>query len=337
MASPTILSTRPPNSAMSATSRSNQPSTRFLTCSGSSGSASVVKPDDVGEQDRHDASLVTDDRELRPQVEQKRAALSLTEPQDGQVILRSIRVAHGDPSYVLARAERTRDDRAERTSLGSGGLPLLPPRSHPMSAMPASAPGTAAARAVDAVKYYGYGDTAVAALDGVTVDFAHGQLTAIMGPSGSGKSTLMHCMAGLDTLTSGQVFVGDVDLRTLDDKELTLLRRDRLGLHLPGLQPHPDAHRAREHHPARRPRRARPRPGVARPRGRDRRPRRPPHPPAERALRRPAAARRGGAGARPAARDHLRRRAHRQPRLAGQQRDPRVHADRGARISARPS
>ena len=98
-----------------------------------------------------------------------------------------------------------------------------------MSAMPASAPGTAAARSVDAVKYYGYGDTAVAALAGVTVDFAHGQLTAIMGPSGSGKSTLMHCMAGLDTLTSGQVFVGDVDLRTLDDKGLTRLRRDRLG------------------------------------------------------------------------------------------------------------
>ena len=79
------------------------------------------------------------------------------------------------------------------------------------------------------MKYYGYGDTAVAALAGVTVDFAHGQLTAIMGPSGSGKSTLMHCMAGLDTLTSGQVFVGDVDLRTLDDKALTRLRRDRLG------------------------------------------------------------------------------------------------------------
>ena len=98
-----------------------------------------------------------------------------------------------------------------------------------MSAMPASAPGAVAAREVDAVKYYGYGDTAVAALAGVTVDFAHGQLTAIMGPSGSGKSTLMHCMAGLDTLTSGQVFVGDVDLRTLDDKGLTRLRRDRLG------------------------------------------------------------------------------------------------------------
>jgi putative ABC transport system ATP-binding protein len=96
-----------------------------------------------------------------------------------------------------------------------------------MSAIPAAAP--AVARAVDAVKYYGYGETAVAALAGVTVDFVQGQYTAIMGPSGSGKSTLMHCMAGLDSLSSGQVFVGDVDLRTLDDKALTRLRRDRLG------------------------------------------------------------------------------------------------------------
>ncbi|MEJ7584807.1 MAG: ABC transporter ATP-binding protein [Acidimicrobiales bacterium] len=87
----------------------------------------------------------------------------------------------------------------------------------------------AVARAVDAVKHYGTGDTIVAALDGVTVDFVGGQFTAIMGPSGSGKSTLMHCVAGLDTLTSGQVFIGDVDLSTLKDKSLTQLRRDRVG------------------------------------------------------------------------------------------------------------
>ena len=67
------------------------------------------------------------------------------------------------------------------------------------------------------------------ALDGVTVDFAAGRFTAIMGPSGSGKSTLMHCVAGLDTLTSGQVFIGDADLSTLNDKQLTILRRDRVG------------------------------------------------------------------------------------------------------------
>jgi putative ABC transport system ATP-binding protein len=76
---------------------------------------------------------------------------------------------------------------------------------------------------------YGVGATTVVALDDVTVGFAAGQFSAIMGPSGSGKSTLMHCMAGLDTLTSGQAFIGDTDLATLSDRELTVLRRDRLG------------------------------------------------------------------------------------------------------------
>ena len=87
----------------------------------------------------------------------------------------------------------------------------------------------AAARGVNLTKVYGQGDAAVRALDGVTVEFASGQFSAIMGPSGSGKSTLMHCMAGLDSITSGQVFVGDVELGTLNDKELTRLRRDRVG------------------------------------------------------------------------------------------------------------
>ncbi|MER6338075.1 ABC transporter ATP-binding protein [Streptomyces tendae] len=87
----------------------------------------------------------------------------------------------------------------------------------------------AAARVVDAVKVYGGGDTAVRALDGVSVDFPAGRFTAIMGPSGSGKSTLMHCAAGLDTLTSGTACIGDTDLSTLDDRRLTLLRRDRVG------------------------------------------------------------------------------------------------------------
>src|SRR3954451_10515586 len=88
---------------------------------------------------------------------------------------------------------------------------------------------TAAARTVDAVKVYGAGETAVQALDHVTVALPAAHFTAIMGPSGSGKSTLMHCVAGLDALTSGQVFIGDVDLSTLSDKELTLLRRERVG------------------------------------------------------------------------------------------------------------
>jgi putative ABC transport system ATP-binding protein len=86
-----------------------------------------------------------------------------------------------------------------------------------------------AARAVEATKVYGSGDTAVIALDEVTVDLPTGQFTAIMGPSGSGKSTLVHCLAGLDGLTDGRVFVGDAELGTLSDKELTLLRRTRIG------------------------------------------------------------------------------------------------------------
>ena len=86
-----------------------------------------------------------------------------------------------------------------------------------------------AARAVDATKIYGSGDTEVRALDGVTVDFETGAFTAIMGPSGSGKSTLMHCVAGLDTLTSGTAFIGGTDLTTLNDKALTQVRRDQVG------------------------------------------------------------------------------------------------------------
>jgi putative ABC transport system ATP-binding protein len=86
-----------------------------------------------------------------------------------------------------------------------------------------------AARAVAATKVYGSGPTAVTALDGIDAGFRKGEFTAIMGPSGSGKSTLLHCLAGLDTLTSGQVFLGGTDLGSLDDNELTRLRRDRMG------------------------------------------------------------------------------------------------------------
>ena len=84
-------------------------------------------------------------------------------------------------------------------------------------------------RAVGAVKVYGQGETAVRALDGIDVSMSRGGFTAIMGPSGSGKSTLLHCLAGLDQLTSGHVFLGDVDITTLHEKALTLLRRDRVG------------------------------------------------------------------------------------------------------------
>jgi putative ABC transport system ATP-binding protein len=88
---------------------------------------------------------------------------------------------------------------------------------------------TPAARVYDAVKVYGRGETAVRALDGVTVEFTSGRFTAIMGPSGSGKSTLLHTVAGLDQLTSGTVLIGDTDITRLDDRTLTRLRRDRIG------------------------------------------------------------------------------------------------------------
>ena len=87
----------------------------------------------------------------------------------------------------------------------------------------------AAARARQVVKAYGAGETRVMALDGVDVDIARGQFTAIMGPSGSGKSTLMHCLAGLDTVTSGQIYLDDTEITGLKEKKLTRLRRDRVG------------------------------------------------------------------------------------------------------------
>jgi putative ABC transport system ATP-binding protein len=83
--------------------------------------------------------------------------------------------------------------------------------------------------AVGLAKVYGEGETSVAALVGVDVAFARGQFTAIMGPSGSGKSTLLHCLAGLDTVTSGRVLIGGADLTGMDDDQLTRLRRDRIG------------------------------------------------------------------------------------------------------------
>lgn len=88
---------------------------------------------------------------------------------------------------------------------------------------------TVAARADQATKIYGSGDTAVTALDRVDLEIEEGRLTSIMGPSGSGKSTLMHCLAGLDRLTSGKMYVGETDLATLSDDDLTRLRRDRIG------------------------------------------------------------------------------------------------------------
>ena len=87
----------------------------------------------------------------------------------------------------------------------------------------------AAAHTVDACKLYGKDQTEVRALDGVTVAFEQSRFTAIMGPSGSGKSTLLHCSAGLDSLSSGQAYIGEVDIGALDDNALTILRREKIG------------------------------------------------------------------------------------------------------------
>ena len=102
----------------------------------------------------------------------------------------------------------------------------------PMSVLPpppTALTGTAAAGALDATKIYGRDDSEVRALDGVSVTFVKGQFSAIMGPSGSGKSTLMHCMAGLDSLTDGEVQIGETRLSELNERQLTQLRRDKIG------------------------------------------------------------------------------------------------------------
>ena len=95
--------------------------------------------------------------------------------------------------------------------------------------IPLASPAAVAARAIDLHKRYGSGDSEVRALDGVSLDIGAREFTAIMGPSGSGKSTLMHCLAALDTPTSGDVQIGDVTLSRLRDKALTALRREQVG------------------------------------------------------------------------------------------------------------
>lgn len=89
--------------------------------------------------------------------------------------------------------------------------------------------GKVSARTVNAVKIFGSGSTEVKALDNVNIEFNSGVFTSIMGPSGSGKSTLMHCLAGLENLTEGDSYIGDTNLRTLSERQLTLLRRDHVG------------------------------------------------------------------------------------------------------------
>lgn len=98
-----------------------------------------------------------------------------------------------------------------------------------MTTTQATSTGAVAARIDRGTKTYGQGDTEIRALDGVTAEFESGRFTAIMGPSGSGKSTLLHCVAGLDVLSDGRVFIGDSELGALNDKDLTLLRREKVG------------------------------------------------------------------------------------------------------------
>ena len=95
----------------------------------------------------------------------------------------------------------------------------------------ASAPAATgiAARAVGASKIYGAGEAEVRALDNISVEFERSKLTAIMGPSGSGKSTLLHCLAGLDRLTAGAIYLGDAEISSMNEKQLTVIRRDKLG------------------------------------------------------------------------------------------------------------
>ncbi|MEZ5268973.1 MAG: ABC transporter ATP-binding protein [Microthrixaceae bacterium] len=105
----------------------------------------------------------------------------------------------------------------------------LPGADAPQHSAPAPTQPQWAAQVIDGYKIYGSADSEVRALDGITVGFEPSRFTAIMGPSGSGKSTLMQCAAGLDRLSQGQVFIGEVDISTLNEKQLTLLRRERIG------------------------------------------------------------------------------------------------------------
>jgi putative ABC transport system ATP-binding protein len=93
----------------------------------------------------------------------------------------------------------------------------------------AAADSRPASRSVDITKVYGKGDTTVRALDGVSMEVRRGRFVAIMGPSGSGKSTLLHCLAGLDRVTSGQIFLEDEEISALSEKDLTLVRREKMG------------------------------------------------------------------------------------------------------------
>ena len=119
----------------------------------------------------------------------------------------------------------------------AGGPAANPDHPPARAGYPAAAAAPPAARAENLVKRYGAGEAAVTALNGVSIEIAAGSYTAVMGPSGCGKSTLLHCMAGLDTADSGRAWIGGEEISSMPDRQLTRLRRDRVRLHFPGLQP----------------------------------------------------------------------------------------------------
>ena len=216
----------------------------------------------------------------------------------------------------------------------SGETSNDPHHRHPRTTTSTSGATGTAARAEGVSKLYGTGDATVAALDNVSVGLDRGRFTAIMGPSGSGKSTLLHMLAGLDRPTSGEVYLGDTEITSLNDKALTLLRRDRIGFIFQSFNLLPTMTAAENIVLPMRIAGRKPDAALGRLDRRDRRPHRPPRPPADAALRRPAAARRRGPCSGVAARDRLRGRADRCPGLAVRHRAAQVPPHRGGR--ARP-
>ena len=167
------------------------------------------------------------------------------------------------------------------------------------STAPSTAPSqTGIARAVNVSKVYGTGEAEVRALDDISVEFATARFTAIMGPSGSGKSTLLHCLAGLDRVTSGHIYLGEIEISGSTEKQLTLIRRDRIGFVFQAYNLIPTLERGGEHHAAAGARGQEAGRGVVPADRGDGGSGRPAQAPSERAFRRPAAAGRGRARAR---------------------------------------
>ena len=216
---------------MSATRRSKQPVDEVLDLLGIARLGQRGEADEVGEQHRDDPALVARAAAGPARTTSRTGRRPVPwPPHAGQVIGRSIRASDAVPRSTFGPFAMVSRDATAAPSLDeSGPSPSRSLHEHVSHHRPPPAPPRRP-RGVDAVKVYGSGDTEVRALDGVTVDFDSGRFTAIMGPSGSGKSTLMHCVAGLDTLTSGRVLIGDTDLSTARRQGSSpQLRRDQIG------------------------------------------------------------------------------------------------------------